>query len=126
MSTFSPYGNNFNQRQVENDLANNPPTGFEIVIDVKGIPPEEISVNVNNNIIFVDVDYVQRMPGYPVKYLKRQIHRQFNVPPGFNPANIVSGITPEGNLSVRCSASHIVGGERQIPMNHHIGYRGEF
>lgn len=121
MSTLSPYGNNYYQRPV----GDTPPTGFEILVDVKGIPPQEISVNVNNNMVFVDCEYVQRLPGYPVKYLKRQIHKNFSVPPGFNPANIISGITPEGILSIRCSAIGIEG-QRQVPMNHHCAYRGEF
>lgn len=123
MSTVSPYGGNYYHRPPT--TGDTPPTGFEVLIDVKGIPPEEISVNVSNHTIFVDVDYVQRLPGWPVKYLKRQIHKNFNIPPGFDPSNIISGITPEGVLSIRCSAIGIQG-QRQMPMNHHCGYRGEF
>lgn len=117
------YGGNYCQRPYQ--PGDTPPTGFEILVDVKGIPSEEISVNVNGNTIFVDVDYVQRLPGWPVKYLKRTIHKNFQIPPGFNPANTISGITPEGVLSIRCSAIGFEG-QRQIPMNHHCGYRGEF
>lgn len=122
MSTLSPsYGSSYYQRPA----GDTPPTGFEILIDVKNIPPEEITVNVIQNVVYVDVDYIQRLPGWPVKYMKRQIHRKFPIPPGFNPANIVSGITPEGILSIRCAAIGFEG-QRQVPMNHHCGYRGEF
>lgn len=121
MSIRVPYGGGHTPSNL------GPPTGFEVVMDVKGIPPEEISVNIAQNAIYVDVDYMQRLPGWPVKYLKRQIHRRFEIPPGFDSANVVSGLTPEGNLSIRCAASHIMPNQRQLPIgNHSIGYRGEF
>lgn len=82
---------------------------FEILIDVKNFPPETISVKEINNIIYVDAEFVQRQPGYPVKYFRRQIHRMFPLPPGFDPQNIVSAITPKGILSIECAATNSTG-----------------
>lgn len=104
MSAVSPYGNNI---QIYDGTSS--PDNFEALIDAKHFQPEEISIKVNNNVISIDAEHVQLQPGYPVKYVKRSIHRQFNLPPGFNPANIVSGITPDGILSVRCRADNATG-----------------
>lgn len=108
---YGPYGSN--PTQIE---AKETPDNFEILIDAKNFAPEEISVKVNNNLIFIDAEHMERQPGYPVKYIRRKIHRQFNLPPNFDAANIVSGITPDGILSVRCRAHHFV--DRHLPLRY--------
>ncbi|XP_055301317.1 heat shock protein beta-6-like [Sitodiplosis mosellana] len=103
MSAVSPYG------AVIPQVGPSAPDNFEVLIDAKHFDPREISIKVNGNIIFIDAEHVQQQPGWPVKYIKRSIHRQFNLPPGFDGANIVSGITPDGILSVRCRAANSTG-----------------
>lgn len=101
MSCVYPHGfDPYNPGQIE---AKTTPTNFEILIDAKNFAPEDFSIRVNDHVIFIDAEHQQRKPGYPVKYIRHHIHRQFNLPPQFNPANLVSGITPEGILSVRCA-----------------------
>lgn len=104
MSTVSPYN-----AIIPNSPLQGAPDNFEVLIDAKHFDPREISIRVNNNIIYIDAEHVQQQPGWPVKYVKRAIHRQFTIPPGFDAANIVSGITPDGILSVRCRAANATG-----------------
>lgn len=99
MPFVPPYGFEYNPGQID---ATTTPNVFEILIDAKNFHPEDFSIRVNNHVIFIDAERMQRQPGYPVKYIKYHVHRQFNLPPQFDPANIVSGISPDGMLSVRC------------------------
>lgn len=100
MSAVSPYGS-FADDSI---LPNFTKDGFEILVDCKHFNPEEISVRINNNMIYINAEHQERAPGYPVKYIRRKINKQFNVPSGFNPETIVSGLSPQGILSVRCAA----------------------
>lgn len=100
MSFKQPYGFEYNPGQIE---ATTTPNRFEIVIDARDFEPEDFSIRVDNHVIFIDAERMTRQPGYPVKYIKHTCHRQFNLPPQFDPANIVSGISRDGMLSVKCA-----------------------
>lgn len=99
MSFVPPYGFQYNPGQID---ATTTPNVFEILLDAKHFVPEDFSIRVVDRVIYIDAERTQRQPGYPVKYIKYHVHRQFNLPPQFDPANIVSGISPDGMLSVRC------------------------
>lgn len=96
MSMVSPYGGG----QTGQPLITK--NGFEILVDVRFFQPEQISVKVINNFISINAETTERQPGYPIKYIRRKVDQHFAIPPGYDSTKIVSGISPEGILSVRC------------------------
>lgn len=96
MSALASYGN----PQFGNSVVTN--NGFEILADCKFFHPEKISVRVNNNLISITGEHEERQPGYPMKYIRRKLDQCFTIPPSYNLARLVSGLSPEGILSIRC------------------------
>ncbi|XP_031632452.1 heat shock protein beta-6-like [Contarinia nasturtii] len=101
--SVAPYGNDFYNSQIQKPQITK--DGFEYLVDCKFFAPEEISVKVNNNIVSIFAQHEERAPGYPIKYIRRKVDQHFNLPAGFSADNLVSGLSPEGILSIRCRAS---------------------
>ncbi|XP_031621473.1 heat shock protein 26-like [Contarinia nasturtii] len=100
MSALSPYWDGFNQHR-DDSLAQIDKDGFSVRIAVHKFKPEEISVKTVDDMIYINAKHEEKQgEGH---YIKREVSRQFNLPRGFKPEDVVSSLSTDGFLSVRCA-----------------------
>lgn len=77
----------------------NPKDGFQVSLDVAHFKPDEITVKVVENNIFVEAKHEERSEDGG-SYVSRQFSRRYLLPDEYNIADVVSKLSSDGILTV--------------------------
>lgn len=90
--------------------------GFEVKLDVEHFKPEEITVKTVDNSIIIDAKHEEKKDD--VGSVSRHIVRRYDLPKGYNPEQVVSSISSDGILTIKCPKAEITKGAivRKIPI----------
>lgn len=88
--------------------------GFQVNLDVQHFKPNEISVKTVNNSIIVEANHEEREDSHG--YISRKFTRRYDLPEEFKAKDVVSSISSDGILSIKCPKSEpaIEGNVRHI------------
>lgn len=78
--------------------------GFEVKIDVKHFKPEEIKVKTVDNSIVIEAKHEEKKDSES-SYISRQFVRRFDLPKEFKPEQVVSNLSSDGLLLIKCPKS---------------------
>lgn len=89
---------------------------FEKCIDVQHFKPEEISIKVEKNSITVHAKHEEKQDEQGFIY--RQFTRRYELPTGCKGEDVVSSLSSDGILSIKCAAVPVIESveERQVPI----------
>lgn len=90
---------------------------FEVCIDVQHFKPEEISVKVEKSSIIVNAKHEEKQDEHG--FVSRQFTRRYNLPSGYKGEDVVSSLSSDGILSIKCAAPAATvenTDERQVPI----------
>lgn len=89
---------------------------FERCIDVQHFKPEEISVKVENNSIVVHAKHKEKQDEQG--FIMRQFTRRYELPAGCKSEDVVSSLSSDGVLSIKCAAAPVIEcvEERLVPI----------
>ncbi len=89
---------------------------FERCIDVQHFKPEEISVKVENNSIVVHAKHNEKQDEQG--FIMRQFTRRYELPAGCKSEDVVSSLSSDGVLSIKCAAEPVIEcvEERNVPI----------
>jgi len=73
--------------------------GFQVSLDVQHFAPNEISVKTVDNAIMVEAKHEERPDEHG--YISRQFKRRYDLPKGFNAADVVSSLSSDGVLTIK-------------------------
>lgn len=82
--------------------------GFEVKLDVEHFKPEEITVKTVDNSIIIEAKHEEKEDD--VGSVSRHIVRRYDLPNGFKPEKVVSNLSSDGLLTIKCPKSEPVGG----------------
>lgn len=74
---------------------------YEVCIDVQHFKPEEISVKVEKNSVVVHAKHEEKQDDHGL--VSRQFTRRYNLPEGYKSENVVSSLSSDGILSIKCA-----------------------
>lgn len=91
--------------------------GFEVKLDVEHFKPEEVKVKTIDNSIIIEAKHEEKKDS-DSSYISRQIVRRYDLPNGFKPEQVVSSLSSDGVLVVKCPKAEITEGAlmREIPI----------
>lgn len=75
--------------------------GFDIKLDVEDFKPEEVTVKTVGNSIVIEAKHEERKDS-ELGYVSRQIVRKYELPTGFKPDKVISNLSSDGVLEVKC------------------------
>lgn len=103
------YGNPTTKAPVNKDY-------WEECIDVQHFKPEEISVKVEKNSVVVQAKHEEKQDEHG--FVSRQFCRRYNLPANCKSENVVSSLSSDGVLSIKCPTPAVESApeERQIPI----------
>lgn len=78
--------------------------GFELKLDVQNFKPEEITVKTVDNSIVIEAKHEEKKTSES-SFISRQFTRRYDLPKGFKPENVVSTLSSNGVLSIKCPKS---------------------
>lgn len=88
---------------------------FEQCIDVQHFKPEEISVKVEKNSILVHAKHEEKQDEQG--FIFRQFTRRYELPAGCKGEDVVSTLSSDGILSIKCVAAPVIeSAARQVPI----------
>lgn len=89
---------------------------FEECIDVQHFKPEQISVKVEKNSILVHAKHEEKQDEQG--FISRQFTRRYELPSGCKGEDVVSSLSSDGILSIKCPAAPVIelAEERQVPI----------
>ncbi|XP_055300046.1 heat shock protein 26-like [Sitodiplosis mosellana] len=89
---------------------------FEVCIDVQHFKPEEISVKAEKNSVVVQAKHEEKQDEHG--FVSRQFIRRYNLPDGYKSEDVVSSLSSDGILSIKCATPVKVESteERQVPI----------
>lgn len=76
---------------------------FQVCLDVQHYRPSEISVRTENNFIVVEANHEEREDSHG--YISRRFTRRYQLPEGYKPNDVVSSVSSDGLLTIRCPKS---------------------
>lgn len=79
--------------------------GFEVKLDVEHFKPEEITVKTVDNSIIIDAKHEEKKDD--VGSVSRHIVRRYDLPKGFKPEQVVSSISSDGLLTIKCPKAEV-------------------
>lgn len=82
--------------------------GFQVNLDVQHFKPNEISVKTVNNSIIVEANHEEREDSHG--YISRKFTRRYDLPDGFKTKDVVSSISSDGILSIKCPKTEAIEG----------------
>lgn len=82
--------------------------GFQVSLDVQHFKPNEISVKTVNNSIIVEANHEEREDSHG--YISRKFTRRYDLPEGFKTKDVVSSISSDGILSIKCPKTEAIEG----------------
>lgn len=74
---------------------------FEVCIDVQHFKPEEISVKAEKNFVVVEAKHEEKQDEHG--FVTRQFTRKYNLPAGYKGEDVISSLSSDGILSIKCS-----------------------
>lgn len=91
--------------------------GFDVKINAEQFKPEEITVRTIDNSIVVEAKHEQKNES---GFISRQITRRFELPKGFKSEQVVSNLSSDGVLTIKCPKSEAIEGAkvREIQIEH--------
>lgn len=91
--------------------------GFNVKLDVEHFKPEEITVKTVGNSIIIEAKHEERKDSES-GYVSRQIVRRYDLPQGFKPEGVISNLSSDGVLEIKCPKSESLEGVlvREIPI----------
>lgn len=88
---------------------------FEECIDVQHFKPEQISVKVEKNSILVHAKHEEKQDEQG--FISREFTRRYELPTGCKGEDVVSSLSSDGILSIKCAAVPAIEVEdRQVPI----------
>lgn len=85
--------------------------GFDLKLDVQHFEPEEINVKTVDNSIIVEAKHEEKKDS-DSSYISRQFVRRYELPKEFNPEQVVSSLSSDGILSIKCPKSNALEGAK--------------
>lgn len=105
----------FSGDKSENKINIDSKNSLEFCIDVQQFKPDEISVKVEKNCILVHGKHEEKEDEQGL--VSRQFTRRYELPKGCKPEDVVSTLSSDGILSVKCPAPTTeTTEERQVPI----------
>lgn len=96
---------------------------FEVCIDVQHFKPEEISVKTEKNSILVHAKHDEKQDEQG--FILREFTRRYELPKGLKAEDVVSSLSSDGILSIKCGTPVIESADgRQVPI-HQTGQPAE-
>lgn len=91
--------------------------GFDVKINVEQFKPEEITVKTVDNSIVVEAKHEKKNES---GLISRQITRRIELPQGFKSEQVVSNLSSDGVLTIKCPKSEAIEGAkvREIQIEH--------
>lgn len=83
--------------------------GFDVKLDVQHFTPEEIKVKTVGNSIVVEAKHEEKKDSES-SYISRQFERRFELPSDFKPEQVISSLSSDGVLSIKCPKSEALEG----------------
>lgn len=83
--------------------AKNGKDGFQVCLDVQHFQPKEISVKTVDNAIVVEANHEEREDSHG--YISRKFTRRYELPEGYQAKDVISSISSDGVLSIKCPKS---------------------
>ena len=77
--------------------------GFQVCLDVQHFQPNEISVKTVDNSIIVEANHEECEDSHG--YISRKFTRRYDLPEEFKAKDVVSSISSDGILSIKCPKS---------------------
>nr|ANF34833.1 heat shock protein 21.9 [Sitodiplosis mosellana] len=74
--------------------------GFEVKLDAENFKPEEITVKAVDNSIIIDAKHEEKKD--EVGSVSRHIVRRYVLPKGFKPEQVISNLSSDGLLTIKC------------------------
>lgn len=84
--------------------------GFEVKLDVEHFKPEEITVKTVDNSIVIEAKHEEKKDEYGS--VSRHIVRRYDLPNGFKPEQVVSNLSSDGLLTIKCPKSDAIEGAK--------------
>lgn len=84
--------------------------GFEVKLDVKHFKPEEIKVKAVDNTVVIEAKHEERKDDFGS--ISRHIVRRYDLPDGFKPEHVVSSLSSDGLLIVKCPKPETLEGSK--------------
>lgn len=82
--------------------------GFEVKLDVEHFKPEEITLKTVDNSIIIEAKHEEKKDD--VGSVSRHIVRRYDLPNGFKPEQVLSNLSSDGLLTIKCPKSEPVEG----------------
>lgn len=73
--------------------------GFQVRLNVQNYKPEEIAIKIVDDSIIVEAKCERKSD---TEYVSSEIHRRFELPSGFRPEDVVSTMSSDGVLTIKC------------------------
>lgn len=74
--------------------------GFEVSLDVGHFQPNEITVKTDHHSIVIHAKHEEKQDDHG--YISREFTRRYDLPGGFDPADVTSTLSSDGVLSIKC------------------------
>lgn len=88
---------------------------FEVCLDVQHFKPEEISVKVEKTAVVVNAKHEEKQDEHG--FVSRQFTRRYDLPTGYKGEDVVSSLSSDGILSIKCATPAVESEEgRQVPI----------
>lgn len=81
--------------------------GFEVNLDVQHFKPEEIQLKTVDNTIIIEAKHEEKQDS-DSSYISRHFVRRYNLPDGFKPDDVISTLSSDGVLTVKCAKSEAI------------------
>lgn len=82
--------------------------GFQVCLDVRHFQPNEISVKTENNSIIVNAKHEDKKDDQG--FISREFTRKYDLPKGFKAEDVISSLSSDGLLSVKCPKAAAIEG----------------